>query len=372
MTHGRPGNEPQDHLFETFDAWEDNEDDDLPGRGSNYHKEQQKSGKQVKIKITSIVILAMLIAAIDALASNLLDASSSSGGLTGMHIDDVNDSISTISTLSSKSESLNASSFTGRDNEIVIHHDSNDETNDINIEGNICTNIDDMNDGNWYDNAWVPKSCRLRIFEPVMISKCLKHNEVAFCGDSLLRNIALKIGKRIDPMIKFENTWGDQSFPLIGLHTCWTPSVFHQQCKSTSGSTIIISEAVWNMGRGEYFKGGDAYEASLRSVLSRFKGKRVIFFGLHKLHRERPACRKSPKCYESNSAEKEIKFREIGLKVAQESGVELFDACGVTNTLYAEIDGDDAVHYGSNTTSVEANVLLNLLCASTLDLTHKV
>jgi len=242
----------------------------------------------------------------------------------------------------------------------VISHRSTGNSSDD--DDNFCTNMDDMNDGAWNNHTWVPKRCHLRTFDdPTQIKQCLKDKNVAFCGDSLLRNIAMNIGQRIDASLAFKETWGDQSFPLIGLNTYWTPSVFHQQCSSSYGSTMIISETVWDMG--VYFEGVGAYESSLRQVLHLFKdNKRLIWFGLHKLHRERPACRKDPKCYENNAPEMEATFREIGLRVARESGAEIFDTRGITNTTFSALDGDDAVHYGGTTTKVEADVLLNMIC----------
>ena len=170
------------------------------------------------------------------------------------------------------------------------------------------------------------------------------------------------LAKRLDPSLAFSKSWGDQLFPSIGLNTYWTPSVFFQQCSSKHGSTIIISETVWDMGT--YFRGVDAYEKSLRKILNvNLKGtERVIWFKLHKLHRERPLCRESPRCYETNTPEKEEKFREIGVRVARESGAEIFDTYGVTNTTFSALDGPDAVHYFNTTTGVELDILLNMIC----------
>jgi len=42
--------------------------------------------------------------------------------------------------------------------------------------------------------------------------------------------------------------------------------------------------------------------------------------------------------------------------------LELFDTFGFTNTYAARKDGNDAVHYGHNTTVMESQTLLNMLC----------
>jgi len=207
----------------------------------------------------------------------------------------------------------------------VISHWSTGNSSSDDDDNNFCTNMDDMNDGVWNNHTWVPKRCHLRTFDdPTQIKQCLKDKNVAFCGDSLLRRIAKNMGQRINASLAFNQTWGDQSFPLIGLNTYWTPSVFHPQCSSSYGSTMIISETVWNMG--VYFYGVGAYESSLRQVLNRFKdNERLIWFGLHKLHRERPECRKDPKCYDNNAPKMEATFREIGIRVARESGAGLLE-----------------------------------------------
>ena len=89
-----------------------------------------------------------------------------------------------------------------------------------------CTNMDDMNNCAWNGHDWVPKQCSLRTFEPTEIKQCLKDKKIAFCGDSLLRNLAGMLAKRLDPSLAFSKSWGDQLFPSIGLNTYWTPSVF--------------------------------------------------------------------------------------------------------------------------------------------------
>jgi hypothetical protein len=99
-------------------------------------------------------------------------------------------------------------------------------------------------------------------------------------------------------------------------------------------------------------------------------------FGLHKLWRERCEDPKGP-CARCNTVGKEHAFREAVGHAAtcsasrsssslagglEGANVILIDTYGFTNTPEAMADGKDAVHYGHNTTSMEATHFANVMC----------
>ena len=75
----------------------------------------------------------------------------------------------------------------------------------------------------------------------------------------------------------------------------------------------------------------------------------------------------SSPCVQCNDFGKEELFREVLEEVtacaaAANSNVQMLSTLGMTFSFQAMKDGHDAVHYGHNTSAMEAQVLLNVIC----------
>ena len=131
---------------------------------------------------------------------------------------------------------------------------------------------------------------------------------------------------------------------------------------------IVYHVGVWDMDR----PADDVY-AQLVTLLHKLRGRtsaRLIVLGLHQLWPERCADPHSA-CALCNHPLLAATMR-WGIAQAVEcaalaSGgvppIELLDTLAVTNTSAARADGHDAVHFGWNTTVLEARALLAALCA---------
>lgn len=235
---------------------------------------------------------------------------------------------------------------------------------------------------------WLPSNCTLRRFTPVDVHSCLRNKTVAFFGDSLLLDIFEAVLRLVQegPSANVSRTRGLygpggnikvswRGSPGAKLEFWWAPSVFHQQPLQlipkywSHLDVAVLGMAVWDMGT--YYHGIDAYFAQLLKnlrLLERYSPKvKVILNGLHKLWPDRCHNKSSP-CVLCNRADKEELFRTAireAVACARNSSWQklgLFSTFGLTNTFRARLDGDDAVHYGQNTSWMQAQVLLNALC----------
>jgi hypothetical protein len=128
---------------------------------------------------------------------------------------------------------------------------------------------------------------------------------------------------------------------------------------------------------GTYFRGANAFRDKYSDIVNDMsvRGVPTFVFGLHKLWPERCHDQTGP-CAKCNTAGKERAFREAVEHVAACSAsssssavgggggasVILVDTLGFTSTPEAMADAIDAVHYGRNTTSMEATHLANVMC----------
>ena len=134
---------------------------------------------------------------------------------------------------------------------------------------------------------------------------------------------------------------------------------------------------------GTYFRGANAFRDRYSGIVNdaSARGVTTFMFGLHKLWPERCHDPTGP-CAKCNTAGKDRAFREAVGHIAACSApsssssavgggggggvggasVILVDTLGFTSTPEAMADANDAMHYGRNTTSMEATHLANVMC----------
>ena len=119
---------------------------------------------------------------------------------------------------------------------------------------------------------------------------------------------------------------------------------------------------VWDMG--QYYRGEHTWKLQLTKNVQAWKSHsgntKLFWLRLHKLYPDRGECKKNPKCYLSNTSEKERKFREISDQIMSSSIIPI-DTLNITSTPQAAIDGNDGVHFGKKTTRLEAEITTNIL-----------
>eukprot|EP00747_Dinoflagellata_sp_TGD_P008726 gnl/TRDRNA2_/TRDRNA2_118347_c0_seq1.p1 gnl/TRDRNA2_/TRDRNA2_118347_c0~~gnl/TRDRNA2_/TRDRNA2_118347_c0_seq1.p1 ORF type:complete len:389 (-),score=45.12 gnl/TRDRNA2_/TRDRNA2_118347_c0_seq1:314-1480(-) len=269
-----------------------------------------------------------------------------------------------------------------------------------------CKDISETENGTWRMTddppSWVPKGCDIHIFSPAEANSCLRTKRIAFFADSVslrIWNAIVQLLQRADvdqrkksshqktrklvmanspifftPQGYKKLSWLDSSG---SFDFWWAPSVYHQQPLEVLPEDqyrklnfVIIGWGVWNMG--SYYRGVDEFASNLPKAIAELKNKgpTVLLANIHKLHPEMcPKKAAKGPCVECNSGVKEELFHRIIGDVAasaQAHGwgdkLQLFDTRGLTNTLEAHADATDAVHFGTNTSTMEAQVLLNMIC----------
>jgi hypothetical protein len=280
------------------------------------------------------------------------------------------------------------------------YYPSEDEySNSVKLGSQICEYSEDVaGPGEWISpDRWKPSiaSCEYNFYTNNEFGSCisLKYRRIAFFGDSLLLAIFVELVNRLEdagygkvsskpddfynPGGKMEFTFFENNDDGRRLVFWWTPSVFHANIRHYENDfdaldVAIFSLAVWNMGT--FFQGANEfYDKYLTMIndLSEQTNVTTFVFGLHKLWPQRCNDQLGP-CAKCNSDSKAHAFREAVSRVAAcavpsssekgKGGVIYVDTFGFTNTYEAMADGKDAVHYGPNTTSMEATHLQNVLC----------
>lgn len=273
-------------------------------------------------------------------------------------------------------------------------------------EAHVCDYSEDVaGPGEWIaPDQWKPlnQACEYEFYTNVEIGYCLskQYHKIAFFGDSLLLNIFFDLTRRLEdagygtlkPKPKdFYTPGGHMEFIFnvtssiahLGQTTnddrrlvfWWTPSAFHADVRRYEKDfdaldVAIFGMATWNMGT--YFQGANAFYDKYLSIIGDASGRggvQTIVFGLHQLWPQRCKDPLGP-CAKCNSEGKARAFREAVSRVAAcaapsssgNGGAIFVDTLSFTNTPKAMADGDDAVHYFRNTTSMEATHLANVLC----------
>jgi hypothetical protein len=261
------------------------------------------------------------------------------------------------------------------------------------VHRQICSSMSDITTGQWNsEGLWVPTHCQMHIFNTAQTRECLSKRNLIFSGDSLLRNIASSLTNLIGVNASSWPSWGQRDTEyLLGrarvdsadFSVWWTPSAFFQTPAQTGAklgmtrSVVVLSVGVWDMG--EYFRGVDAWrkgiESFLRATLEQMRADSDIWvLQIHKLWPNR--CNQSlPRhkldlCVNSNSDERSHLFRDalsdavacVAVESPKKQRIRMFSTFGMTNTAFAQGDGEDAVHYGKRTTDMEAQLLLNAIC----------
>jgi hypothetical protein len=231
----------------------------------------------------------------------------------------------------------------------------------------------------------------MRMFGTVDARECLSKRNWIFSGDSLLRNIASSVAGLLGVNASSWPMWGQSATEyLLGraridsadFSVWWTPSAFFQTPAQTGAklgmkrSTVVLSIGVWDMG--EYFRGVAAWledvESFLKATLEQMQEDSDLWvLQIHKLWPNR--CKPSlPKhkldlCVNSNSDGRSDLFRKalsdaVACVAAEtpKQRIRMFSTFDMTNTTFAQSDGEDAVHYGKRTTDMEAQLLLNAIC----------
>jgi hypothetical protein len=251
----------------------------------------------------------------------------------------------------------------------------------------------------------------------------LKYRRLAFFGDSLLLNVFIDLTRRLERAghgtlgrrsSNFYSPGGRQEFifnrtsssssPLSftldkdnenvtktggggdddrrRLVFWWTPSSFHANIHQYEKGFDALDGAVFGMAAwdmGTYFRGANAFRDRFSDIVNDASGRGVptFVFGLHKLWRERCEDPKGP-CARCNTAGKERAFREAvghaatcgasrsssssSARGKERANVILVDTYGFTDTPEAMADGEDALHYGKDITSMEATHFANVMC----------
>ena len=287
--------------------------------------------------------------------------------------------------------------YTSHENYVKLSHQTCEYSEDV------------AGPGKWISSdRWKPSiaSCEYEFFTNVEFGSCisLKYRRIAFFGDSLLLAIFVELGNRLEDAgygkvsskpDDFYSPGGKMEFIFFNdmastrdgnatndddgrrLVFWWTPSVFHANIRRYENDfdtldVAIFSMAAWNMGT--YFQGvNEFYDKYLSMIhnLSEQTNVTTFVFGLHKLWPQRCNDQSGP-CAKCNSDDKAHAFREAVSRVAAcavpsssgkgKGGVIYVNTFGFTNTSVAMTDGYDAVHYGQNTTSMEATHFQNVLC----------
>lgn len=271
---------------------------------------------------------------------------------------------------------------------------------------------------------WEPHKCRLRWFSPEETASCLSGKKVSFFGDSLLHSVfgwleehLMLAGAGSKQAVNSQDFHRPGGKVQFGFHTAsvsgsifefwWAPSVYHQRPLTLMESSeykkrdvVLLGMAAWDMGT--YYKGIDTYYKELTAVVASMIAEqtalpqegggvkpRVIINSLHKAWPDRCLDPDSP-CTKCNSPAKEQLMRKalmrgvhcgyhraraVGKGGIMRSGVEepysILSTFAFTNTPYARADpvtnaegvkNPDALHYGKNTTMMEAQFLLNMIC----------
>jgi len=273
---------------------------------------------------------------------------------------------------------------------------------------------------------WEPHKCRLTWFSPHETASCLSGKKISFFGDSLLHSVfgwlqeqlvLAGAGKTVVVASKsFHIAGGKQQFAYKNakgggslFEFWWAPSVYHQRPLGGHGGLIppgeykkrdvvLLGMAAWDMGT--YYQGIDRYYTELTAIVKAMVAAqeaqraggvkpRVIVNALHKAWPDRCLDPNSP-CNKCNSPAKEELMRKAGIQGAHcgyqqaqqgDKGkgggaaepYSILSSFAFTNTPYARNDPvtdsagvkkPDALHYGKNTTMMEAQFLLNMICGA--------
>ena len=144
-----------------------------------------------------------------------------------------------------------------------------------------------------------------------------------FSGDSLLRNIFIAMcsfswGDPIDCSGIMHHS-KDYSTPNRSLYFQWAPSVFYQQPTQLihRHTCAVMHMGVWDMGT--YYRGEQTWKNQLTQNVRAWKhysgNTKLFWLRLHKLYPDRDSCKREPKCFLSNTREREQIFRQISDKI---------------------------------------------------------
>mmetsp|Transcript_2810 Transcript_2810/g.6001 ORF Transcript_2810/g.6001 Transcript_2810/m.6001 type:complete len:358 (-) Transcript_2810:42-1115(-) len=259
----------------------------------------------------------------------------------------------------------------------------------------ICNNLNMLTSGSWNNvtKQWHPFNCSFTPFDKPRVDNCLSNKQIGFYGDSTLRNIAHEL-INLDKANITLAAWASSAKRYIcgagqigsngsSLAMYWTPSAFYQKpalMKSIGTDDVsIISISVWDMGT--YYRGVNPWFVAMKKIIleaaKKRRNKPLYVMNLHNIYASKCTLkndndqgRKALKlCQECNKMDAMFAFRDAiasAVRCVKEDGyhnVYLIDTFGVTNSSFGE-EHSDGVHFSSEVTQVELQVLLSAICNS--------
>jgi hypothetical protein len=248
--------------------------------------------------------------------------------------------------------------------------------------------------GAWHNASFKPTQCHYQLFTAPQAARCLRGRRLFFAGDSLLRNVVTALFMLLDGAA-FQYRWyvpdyggmtADWHIDLAALNATagaffttnnnarvtwrWAPSAFAPRLPSEEQTTApfdaaVVSHGVWNLGAS--WEGARVFLRAINSTLAGTRAAlpvaaRVLAFQLHALHQSSAKCQANAECRRCNTPDRVAAFRAAVAYAAACQRTDVVDTVAVTTGAYARARSPDGVHYDTEVTNMELQVLLNSLC----------